>query len=418
MINFIKQKTYRFLKWTEKWTKTDMIYLAKGSFWLSTAQAFSVPLGIASSVVFANFLPKETYGSYKYILSILGILYIPTLGSMATALTQAVANGFEGSLVDAIKTKMKWGLIGSLASIGLSIYYFLHHDDKLGIAFIILPLFIPSMNALTLYKDFLSGKKKFKTSAKISVLSKFITVSILLLSVILTRNLYIILIAYFLPSIIINTFLVRYTLKNFATNSKKDPKTIPFGIYMSLLGIVTKIANEADKILLFHFLGASSLAIYTFAMAPVDVASGYISNNIITLAMPKLSSSSTQMIQNTLPQKIFRATLLTVPLMLLYMFAAPLIYKFLYPQYVGSILYSKIYALTYLLIPLSLLSSTLIAKMKKREIAYVRIISPSFRILLMLIMVTNYGIMGLIVAQIIAGFFHVGLTGFLFKRLV
>ena len=69
MINFIKEKIYKLLRKSEKWTHTDMIYLAKGGFWLTLGQIISSVSSFALAVAFANFLPKEVYGNYKYIIS-------------------------------------------------------------------------------------------------------------------------------------------------------------------------------------------------------------------------------------------------------------------------------------------------------------------------------------------------------------
>ena len=84
----IKIKAYNLLRWSEKWTKTDMIYLARGGFWLTLGQVISSLSAFLLAIAFANLLPKETYGEYKYILSIASILAIPTLTGMAFLKTQ------------------------------------------------------------------------------------------------------------------------------------------------------------------------------------------------------------------------------------------------------------------------------------------------------------------------------------------
>ena len=74
MIKKIKEKIYNLLRWSEKYTKTDMVYLAHGGFWLSFGQIISSLSSFLLAIAFANLLPKETYGNYKYILSIASIL--------------------------------------------------------------------------------------------------------------------------------------------------------------------------------------------------------------------------------------------------------------------------------------------------------------------------------------------------------
>jgi hypothetical protein len=44
-MNQLKYKAYTFLRWSERHTKTDMIYLTKGGFWLTLAQVISSASG-------------------------------------------------------------------------------------------------------------------------------------------------------------------------------------------------------------------------------------------------------------------------------------------------------------------------------------------------------------------------------------
>ena len=99
----IKNRIYRLLRRSERHTKTDMVYLASGGFWLTVGQIISSAATFGLAIAFANLLPKETYGTYKFVLSIAGILTIFTLPGMVTSLTQAVARNFEGSVILALK---------------------------------------------------------------------------------------------------------------------------------------------------------------------------------------------------------------------------------------------------------------------------------------------------------------------------
>src|SRR5689334_12787395 len=64
----------RLLRWSERYMKTDMVYLAKGSFWLTLGQVAASASGLLLVIGFANLLPKEVYGTYKLILSLAGII--------------------------------------------------------------------------------------------------------------------------------------------------------------------------------------------------------------------------------------------------------------------------------------------------------------------------------------------------------
>ena len=108
LINIARNKTHRILRKSEKYTKTDMVYLAKGGFWITAGQAISSGSIFLLAITFANLIPQETYGTYKYVLSITGILSILTLRGMDTTVLQAIARNFEGVLLPVLKTKIKW----------------------------------------------------------------------------------------------------------------------------------------------------------------------------------------------------------------------------------------------------------------------------------------------------------------------
>ena len=105
MIERGKERFIRLLKWGEKYTKTDMVYLFHGGFWLTVGQVVTTLSVLALGIVFANVLPKDVYGTYKYLLAIAGIFSLFTLPGMNVALIRAVARGFGGSYYSAASTR-------------------------------------------------------------------------------------------------------------------------------------------------------------------------------------------------------------------------------------------------------------------------------------------------------------------------
>ena len=59
MIKKSKQNLYNFLRWTEKWTKTDMIYLTKGGSLLFIARIIASFLAFVISIAFAKYISKN-----------------------------------------------------------------------------------------------------------------------------------------------------------------------------------------------------------------------------------------------------------------------------------------------------------------------------------------------------------------------
>ena len=103
----MKAKITSFLLWSQKYTKADMLYIAKGGFWVMFGQGMNAILSLGLLVAFANFLPKETYGTYRYILSIAGMLSIFTLTGMNSAVSRSVARGSIGILNQTVNYQLK-----------------------------------------------------------------------------------------------------------------------------------------------------------------------------------------------------------------------------------------------------------------------------------------------------------------------
>ncbi len=400
MIKKLRNKTYNLLRQSEKWTKTDMIYLAKGGFWLSLGQIISAISAFLLAIAFANLLPKETYGIYKYILSIVGILMIPTLSGMQTAVTQAVAQGFEGSLIPALKTKIRWGLLSGLGSMILAIYYYINNNIDLTFSFLITAIFLPFIDAFNLYGSLLNGRKQFRLSAKYNVITQTLSISGIIGVLFFSDNIFLIIFAYFFLNTLLRFVFLKISINKLSLNKNRNPKTIPYGKHLSLMSVISTISGNLDKILLWHFLGASDVAIYAFARAPISQLSAFL-KSIITLSFPKLAINSTEAIKKTLPKKMFKFFIIIATGVIIYNILATPFFKTFFPQYLDSVKYTRVWSLVLLFFPQKLIGATLQAKMQKKELYILSITNPIIQIIMLVILLPIYGIYGALIANLI-----------------
>jgi len=388
------------LRWSEKYTQTDMVYLMRGGFWLTLEQGITSLAGILLAVAFANLVPKETYGVYRYVLSLVGILSVFTLGGMNTAIARAVARGSEGMLLPAFKTRLAWGIIGGIASLGAAGFYFSRGDIALVFCFLIAAFFLPLMDSLTLYESFWEGRKLFKTRAIYNIFVRIFAVAALAATLILTKNLFLILLAYFFFYTLFRFICFWIAIRKAASCQKQDSETISYGKHLSLMNVMGVVSSQLDKILLWHFLGPVALASYILAITPVDHL-GNLFKNIFPLSVPKFSQQSLETIQATLFKKIAKLALVGVCFIGLYVILAPWIYKLFFPIYLESVPYSRFYTIvTLLMIPQIPLLAVLAAQMKKKELYIVKFTSPALRIALVFILLPLYGIWGAILTII------------------
>lgn len=412
MFDKLKIKIRRFLIWSQKYTQTDNIYLAKGGFWLFLERIVLMAASFLLAIIFANLIPPATYGNYKYILSLVGILSIFSLGGINTAITQATARGLEGSFYSGFKTKIKWGLLGSLVAMGGAVYYWIQGNNILPIPLLITAIFLPLMRGSRIYGDFLAGKKLFNIAAKYSMIGEIIFVGAMVITIFLTKNLVWLIAVYFIFYTFPNYFFYLSTKFKLRPNKKEDPRTISYGKHLSFIGILGRGAAELDKVLLFTLVGPIEVAVYSFAiLMPNQIFS--ILTNINILALPKLVAKSQKEIKTGLIKKAWKLFILVLLIIGAYIATAPYIFKIFFPQYLDSVFYSQLFMLSLIAIPAGLLGTVFEAKMMKKQLYLFRIIGI-VKLALLALLVPFFGILGVILALLGSRIFGGALTLFLF----
>lgn len=415
MIGKLKRLFYEKFRWSEKYLKTDTVYLARGGFWLAIGQGVAMLSGFFISLAFANLISKELFGNYKFIISTASILGIFSLTGLNTSVMQSAASGFGGVLRQGFRINLKWSLGVLLVGAGLSVYYFLNGNALLSMSFILAGILSPVTASASLYGAYLYGKKDFKRSALYGMIRNIIFAVALILALFLSKNLPVVIIVYFVVGTLVPLFCYRATLRAFRNeNTKKDPGLVSYGGHLSVMEIIGSIAGYLDKILIFHYLGATQLAIYVFAIAPVEQLQG--GKKILSaLIMPKLSKRPFEELQKSGPRKAILLTVYALGLAGIYALLAPYFYKFFYPQYLDAVMYSQIYSLTLLAVSGTVFNETLSAHKKTRELYFHRIMVPALQIILFLILLPLYGLMGLVITHVIVRSFS-GLSGYYFVK--
>jgi O-antigen/teichoic acid export membrane protein len=411
-----KQKIKDFFIWVQKYVRTDVLYLVRGGFWLTSGSVVSAVVAFTLAVVTANYLPKEIFGTYKYILSIAGVLMIFSLGGMGASLSRSVARGYEGSLIPAVKANVAWGIISGLGGIAVSFYYFFHHNAVLGLAFLIIAGFLPLKDNLAVYLNWLEGKKYFAKMSAYIITSQISTTAVIILAIIFSQNLFLILLAYFAPRVLIHFIFLIKTLREIPREAKRDPGVISYGMHLSLLGILVELAGQLDKILVWNSLGAVSLATYSFATAPTSQIRSFL-NNIFPLSFPKLAQRTTDELRKTLPRKMLIMLGGISIVVAAYILAAPYLFKIFFPKYMDSVFFSQIFVLTLLFLPRGILTDAITIHAPKKVI-YLSSLSTSFvKLVSLVVFVRMFGILGAIFSYLTGEAYLTLISIFFFRKI-
>lgn len=369
MFRHVKQRLHTFLRWTEKYTKTDMVYLASSNFWMVAPRFLLLFIGMGLTVAFANLLPPAVYGTYKYVIAASGFVAAFSLNSMNQSVMRSVAKGDIGVVPGLIRTSMLWSVPASTVTLVLSAYYFSHGNTTLAFGFIFIAITNVLSNGYGLSKSMLVAIGDFRSNTFFGFPRAVLSILIVLGTLLLTRNVVWILFAYFATNIYMGWSQYRYTMKKLGGHESKEglKEAITFGKHMSVLGFFVLISGQIDQLLLFHFAGAAELAVYALALAPVQESQNLLIN-FSTIIFPKLARKTKEEVRSSLPLRLKQISALSVLCTIGYIICVPFLFKYLFPKYLASVVISQVMALTILFQSKGVLESLLIAhgEVKKR----------------------------------------------------
>ncbi len=394
------------LRRSEAFFKTDMVYLAKGSFWLTGSQVIASASAFVLSLAFANLISPEIYGQYKYILSLASTLGAFSLLGLGTGVLRLTAQGQEGSLRNAFVKNLKYSFVLILVGIGASIYYWLNDNAFLGISILIITALSPILNSATLYSSYLNGKKDFRATTLYTsavIVGNTITMLVVLY---FTKNPLILVTAYFVSVTVLNLIAYYVTLHVYKPTSQVDEKELMgYSFHQSIVALLGTVAGQIDKILVFQQLGGAQLAIYTFAIAMPDQIKG-VFKNISRLAFPKFAVANLNNVHRRMRYQLFLLGVAIFVMSLFYIGLAPFVFHLLFPKYAGSIVFSQVYALG-LFTVISFIPITAIQAQNLNRSLYIFTITTNIiQIVADVVLIHLYGIWGAVIASLVARIFN------------
>lgn len=417
MMEKIKQKYRQLLRYGTEFLGLDLKYFASGGFWTTFGQGANGILAFLLTIAFANLLPKETYGLYRYILSLAGIFNVFTLFRMNNAVDQAVAGGNEGALRTSVKYQIKWNLMMTLALWAAAGYYFWQNNFILGASLFILGIFSPLTQALNTYGAYLHGRKEFKINNIFGILATIVYAAGMFIALLLTKEVVFLVAVYTLTTFAANLFFYYKTVKLFNLPATPSKEALKYGRHLTFIGLMGPIVAQIDSIVLAHFWGPAQLAVYSLSRVIPDRATSFI-KDIIDLGMPRLVQKTPDDINKVFYKRIFQAMVLGAILTAGYVVAAPFVFKYILPKYLESVFYSQILALNFIFIMPNGYIATIFGSKKlftRPLFITCGFIMSGFKILLYIIFGIFGGILGLVLAQIIYQISSVSISAIMWK---
>ncbi len=381
----------------------DLKYLAHGGFWTSTRFAIGIAGSFATTIAFGNLLPKETYGTYNYLLSLAGSLSFLTLSGVSIAVIRAVAKGYESIVPYAVRLQLKYNLL-AMATIAMGgIYYGMKGNWTFALSLFVLAISIPTGAAFFTYESVLIGLKRFNALTRITLVTTIIGAVAIVATIALTSNLFIIILVSALSSLIPTILIYRGVVKTLKTEEDASDHVSEFRrttFHLTGAGLLSSAATYLDKIILFQVAGPVALATYGFAIAGPEKLKG-LSKNWMNIVLPKLAEKSVHEIRSIFYKRLVYLILVGGLLAGVYILATPFLFKLLLPKYLSSIFYSQIYAISLVIIPTLVYIGNVFYGLNLLRAVYIHSVGTQIiRILLILILGWYWHTMGIVIASV------------------
>lgn len=399
----------------------ELKYFLEGGFWWFSGKIIILLTSLLVMIVCARMISKETFGAYQYINSIISILAVFSLPGLDTALVRIIARGSEKIFLPSAKAKLRWGFILTIFCFVFAGWYFLNQNRVFGFSFLIVGILYPFINAFNIFSAFWQGKKRFDIQAKYQVFLKILSSLTLIAAIFFFNDLISIIFIYSFSLLIFGALFFLLTLKKInkttvqKVNNNEINEVISYGKHLTLISSIGYFSSNLDKIIIWRILGPISLAIYVFAQLPIQKI--YEIMPIIPLTLPKLSEKNIKEIKKGLLKRFFKLFLIFIPIIIFLLFLIPTAYKIFFPRYSESAIYCQFLTVALIFAPFQLLSTSLLAAMKKKSLYIISFATSLLQIFLLLIFAPLWKIWGIILANFISQLLGNILTLYFFKKI-
>lgn len=404
----------RFIRWLKNHLYSATGRVIKGGLWFAIGKGTVGLISFGLTVAFAHWLSKETYGTYQYVLSVLAVAGITALQGVDVAIIKSFVQGKDGTYRAAFREKARWGSIGAIGTLLVSIWYFLHGDTILGATFLIGAIFVPFRETFNIFISFWNGRAQFAVQAKYAALSALLNAAALLPALYFSNNVAVIIGVFVASRTLADWFLYRRTFKN-AKNNDIDSQAIGFGRHLSFIEAIETASQYLDKIVVWKFLGPVSVAVYSFAQVPMRKVMDLIP--IMPLALATLGNKNVREIKQIITRRFFQLFLISIPIAVIVAIIAKFGYTLVFPQYLDSIPYFQALSVLIALSPFILLNTALVAEFRQKDLYIVRITAALLKITLFFVLIPLFGLWGMIAAIITAEVVRGMVISYYFMRL-
>lgn len=415
MITSLKKQIFLLTDKLGKFLKIDATFITKSSFWITFGRLTWGLSAFFITLVLSRFMSQEAFGMYKYILSVAAAISAFSFSGLGTAVSQAAAKNKDGVYSLGFKQGLLWSFPGLLIGIGVSGYYIFMGNSDLGIAVLLTAITNLFLQNTLIWSNFLIGKRLYKEDGINSTIYGTGVALVTIIATLLYPSPFVVSIMYTCGAALFSFYLYRKTMRHVKNNTPAEEE-MTFGKQMSFLQVIGSLSTQADKLVIFHLLGVTPLAIYSVATAlPQQLRFG--SKMISSLSLPKYSTQSISTVKKAIHKQAFYVLLFSIVCVIGYVLLSPYFFKLFFPRYTEGILLSQVFSLIFLVFPITLYQQALSSHRKIKPIAFIQTIAPITKIVSLLIFVPMYGLWGVLISVFVMELFRGATVLYTFSKL-
>jgi len=315
--------------------KLDTQYYMSGGVYLLANYIFVQIIRLITHWSFANYTSKEVYGSYSYLSSIFLVVMLLTYPGISTAVTRSVARGCDGSYLFAIKKRMKFSVLASLALLCAAIIFYYKGQYDLAQSALISVFLYPVAFALEDYLAFYLGRQNYLSYALASSFQGGFSLAGTFVGVVIWGKLWVCILLFLLCRCIANVVLTLIAIRH-VKNRELGEGFESFGRNFTLISVVGMLSTQIDKLVIGSFMTMNKMAGYNLAAILTDPIQ-YMVVIFNQLVFPRMVKKDEKEVTKKFASSLKIYILAIAAGLTVFIFCLPFIFHFFFPKYPESI---------------------------------------------------------------------------------
>jgi len=379
----------------------DAHYLAKNGFIVTSGHAVSILRGLVTGYLVARMFPRELYGQYQLILSIMGAVSAFGLSDLSKAVSRAAAKGNVAVAPTVAKYHVLFCLLGSgMLLAGIAVLPYFGREELWPLLLAGAVLFPLSQVSTVFFGGLAIGQGKFKLGFWANMVWSVLMIAFTGAMLYLHPSALLMLVGVKGIPAVVYFFFAFYMMRGIKPAPKEEAKPIlKYGFSLTLMNLPLSLSWYLDSLLISALFGVNQLAVFSIALLIPEQLKVWIGELLpITFSRQARGADTMERRKKLMKQVGFLICVFAVGIAL-YIALAPYIFHFLFPTYPDAILLSQVAAAILITVPGGLLTQYLEAQAMVRALTMTRWIAAAVFVISLLTLVPTLGLMGALIAR-------------------